>query len=113
MLIQQLRSALTSKPEEDPNKALLKALITSQNKTIAEGGTSTLKPQVLSSLLNEGGNTMAEWLETLNKQEEGESDLSKLLQLGNGNQKWGKPGLVFWTKPQPTYSKNKSGHNRT
>ena len=47
VLIQQLRSDLAGKKEEDPNKALLRALITQQNKTAGEGGTSTLKANVL------------------------------------------------------------------
>ena len=62
--------------EEDPNKVLLKALITQQNKTAAEGGISTLKPMVMNRLLTNEGNTMAEWLANLNKQEEGESELA-------------------------------------
>ena len=76
MLIQQLRNALGNKKEEDPNKALLRALVNPQNKTSAPGGANTLKPNVLSGLLTaEGGNSMAKWLGSLNKQEEGESEL--------------------------------------
>ena len=88
LLLQQLKSALSSKQEEDPNKALLKALITSQNKVTGEGGTNTLKPTILNGLLNpEGGNSMAEWLASLNKQEEGESELTKLLLSREGELK--------------------------
>ena len=90
MLLQQLRTALTSKQDEDPNKALLRALITTQNKSSGEGGTTTLKPHIISGLASEGSNNMAEWLAGLNKQEEGESELSKLLNMGEGDQKGGK-----------------------
>ena len=77
VLLQQLRSALEPRKEEDPNKALLRALLTQQNKTTAEGGTSTLKPNILSKMLQGDNTTMAKWLATLNKQEEGESELSR------------------------------------
>ena len=86
MLIQQLRTALTNKQDEDPNKALLRALITMQNKTTTDGGTSTLKPHIINSLLTTEGsnsNTMAEWLAGLNRQEEGESELSRLILAGD------------------------------
>ena len=80
--------ALAGKKEEDPNKALLKALITGQNKMPGEGGTNTLKTSILNGLLTpEGTNNMAEWLANLNKQEEGESDLAKLLLMGEGEPK--------------------------
>ena len=75
-LMQQLQAALAGKKEEDPNKSLLRALMTEQNKTQQAGGACTLKPNILHSIVNEGnGPTMAEWLATLNKQEEGESEL--------------------------------------
>ena len=51
VLLQQLKLALAGKKEEDPNKALLKALITDQNKTPGEGGTNTLKTSILNGLL--------------------------------------------------------------
>ena len=87
-LIMQLRNALSGRKEEDPKKMLLKALITNQNKTTGGGGTSTLKPAILNSLLtSEGGNSMAEWLANLNRQEEGESEISKLLLTGEGEPK--------------------------
>ena len=76
--MQQLRSALSGKKEEDPNKTMLKALITQQNKTTGEGGTSTLKANILKGVTPGGGN-MADWLANLNRQEEGESDLGKIL----------------------------------
>ena len=74
VLLQQLRTALSGKNEEDPNKLLLKALITQQNKTAGEGGTNTLKIGLVNRISAANTNTMAEWLATLNKQEEGESD---------------------------------------
>ena len=82
MLMDQLRAALTARKEEDPNKALLKALASSHNRTGAEGGTNTLKPNLLHGILGgETSNTMADWLANLNKQEEGESDA---IYLGEG-----------------------------
>ena len=36
-LLQQLKAALTGKKEEDPNKALLKALLSSHNKPLGKG----------------------------------------------------------------------------
>ena len=78
LLLQQIKAALTGKKEEeDPNKTLFKALITSQNKALGTGGTSTLRPAILRGLLEDSpnSNTMAEWLATLNKQEEGESEI--------------------------------------
>ena len=42
--MEQLRAALSGKREEDPNKALLKALITSQNKKGGEGELTPLNP---------------------------------------------------------------------
>ena len=41
VILQQLKATLTGKKEEDPKKALLKAFITTQNKTPEEGGTNT------------------------------------------------------------------------
>ena len=64
---------------DDPNKVLLKALITQQNKTSGEGGTSTLKAPIMTKLTGDG---MAEWLANYNRQEEGESDLSNFPLLG-------------------------------
>ena len=79
LLLQQLKASLGNKAEEDPNKALLRALVTAQNKTPSSTGASTLKSDVLNRLLGdkvEGDKTMAEWLATLNKQEEGESQFT-------------------------------------
>ena len=77
-IMNQLKAALSGKKEEDPNKNLLRALITTQNKTAGEGGTSTLKPNIARSI-NPGSGNMAEWLAQLNRQDEGESELSRLL----------------------------------
>ena len=79
LLMEQIRTTLGKKEEErDPNKALLKALITAQNKATGPYSTSTLKPDILHKLTNDEF-SMAEWLASLNKQEEGESEISKLL----------------------------------
>ena len=79
MLMEQLRVALAPKSvPKDQNKALLRALITAQNKAPGAGGTLTLKPEVLNRLVNEEF-SMPECLATLNKQEEGESEINKLL----------------------------------
>ena len=80
ILIDQLRAALAPKEEDkDPNKVLIKALLTNSNKTIGPGGTSTLKTDLLKKLSGEGEFSMAEWLASLNKQEEGESEVLRLL----------------------------------
>ena len=60
-LLQQLKDTLMGKKEEDPNKAILKAVVTNQNKMTGEGGTNTLKPNILNSLLMpESGSSMAD-----------------------------------------------------
>ena len=80
VLLEQTKMALAPKEaNKDPNKALLKALITSQNKTNGIGGVSTLKPDLLNKLTNEAEFSMAEWLASLNKQQEGESEVNRLL----------------------------------
>ena len=80
LLLEQLRTALAPKEEvKDPNKALLKALLTSHNRATGTGRTSTLKPEILSKLSADKEFSMAEWLATLNKQDEGESEIIKLL----------------------------------
>ena len=79
VLLQQLKIALSGKKEEDSNKLLLKALITQQNKTTGEGGTSTLRPATLNKLVADPREGMAEWLAGLNKQDEGESQLFCLI----------------------------------
>ena len=93
--LQQLRTALAGRKEEDPNRVLLKAFIKAQNKTQGEEGTNTLKPSVLNSLTNpESGNAMADWLANLNKQE-GELDFSKLaLGLDEGRRGKNKSGIL-------------------
>ena len=79
LLLEQLRTVLNTREEEkDPNKALLKALLTAQNKTTGSSGMSTLKPEVLSRLSGEREFSMAEWLASLKRQEEGESEIIKL-----------------------------------
>ena len=61
LLMDQLRTALSGKKEEDPNKALLRALVTNQNKMGAEGGINTLKPNLLHGILGgDTGNSMAD-----------------------------------------------------
>ena len=80
ILLEQIRTTLAPKEaDRDLNKALLKALITTQNKTAGCGGTSTLKPDMLSKLSGEAEFSTAEWLASLNRQEEGESEVSKIL----------------------------------
>ena len=85
MLLEQLKATLTSKKEEDPNKMLLKALTTNQNKATGEGGTNILKPSLYNSITATDNGSMAEWLASLNKQEEGESEVSKLILAGEGD----------------------------
>ena len=80
LMMEQLRTALAPKTtDKDTTRNLLRALITAQNKAGGVGGTSTLKPGIADCLMNEGEFSMAKWLATLNKQEEGESDVCKLL----------------------------------
>ena len=77
-LMEQLRVALGGKTEDkDPNRLLLKALISNQNKTPGLHGTSTLKPDLLHRLAGDGEFSMAEWLASLNRQDEGESEVLK------------------------------------
>ena len=79
-LLEQIRTSLAPKEaDRDPNKALMRALMTAQNKTIGCSGTSTLKPDIFSKISGEGEFSMAEWLASLNKQEEGESEVNKLI----------------------------------
>ena len=80
LLLEQLRSALTTKEtEKDPNKALLTALITSQNKAPGPSGTSTLKTDLMNRMAGCNEFSMAEWLASLNKQDEGESEVLRAL----------------------------------
>ena len=79
-LMEQIRAALTPRePGKDGNRALLKALLTAQNKTTGPGGTTTLKPETIHKLTNGDEFSMAEWLASLNQQEEGESDVNRIL----------------------------------
>ena len=86
--LEQLKTTLSTKKDEDPNKLLLKALITNQNKAPGDGGICTLRPSILNSITGAEGNNMAEWLANLNKQDEGESEIARLALLGEGD-----PGL--------------------
>ena len=80
LLLEQIRTALTPKESDrDPNRALLKALMTAQNKAPGCSGTSTLKLEMVNRLTGQTEFSMAEWLASLNKQEEGESEVTKLL----------------------------------
>ena len=82
VLLHQLRAALAGKQEND-NRTLLKALLTSQNKAPGEKGTNMLKPSILNNITSqEGGNNMAEWLASLNKQEEGASEFTLTFSYG-------------------------------
>ena len=79
ILMEQIRTALAPKAEEkDHNKALLRALLTNQNKMTGVSGTTTLKPELLGKLTAEEF-SMPTWLASLNKQEEGESEINKIL----------------------------------
>ena len=63
-------------------------MITAQNKTKTATGASTLKPEVINRLLGdnlEGEKSMAEWLASLNKQEEGESQFTYFRNELGGN----------------------------
>ena len=80
VLLEQIRTTLAPKEvTKDPNKVLLKALITAQNKVTGNGGTSTLPADTLNRLTGEAEFSMAEWLASLNKQEEGESEVNRIL----------------------------------
>ena len=46
-----------------------------------------MKPNILNKLAGGGSNTMADWLANLNRQEEGESELAKLLMDEEGGSK--------------------------
>ena len=78
-LLQQLRDSLSTKNQgEGPSKMLLRNLLTAQNKTTTPVGVNTLREDILGRILRnnpEGDKSMAEWLASLNKQEEGESHL--------------------------------------
>ena len=79
LLLEQIRAALGPKdPSIDHNKTLLRALIMNQNKTSGTGGTNTLKPELLSKLMGDREFSMVEWLASLNKQDEGESEVNRL-----------------------------------
>ena len=90
LLMQQLRTALTGKKEEDPNKALLKALVNAQNRTGDPSGVNTLKPELMGKLLSDNHTSMEEWLAGLNRQEEGEFEISHTKCEQEGECKHGK-----------------------
>ena len=91
-LLQQLRAALTGKQGEEPNKSLLRALSLPHNRAAGEGGTNTLKSNILSSILpGEGPSHTADWLANMNRQEEGEFKINRYaLGEGDPNQRQGK-----------------------
>ena len=79
-MLEQLRAVLTEKEgNRDQNKTLLKALITGHNKTTGISGTTTLRSEMMDKLTSPNEFSMAEWLATLNKQDEGESDIARFL----------------------------------
>ena len=75
-MIQQLHSALTTKAAGDPQKAMLRALMTQSNKTPTLGGAQALRPEIMAKLLNSDqipSNDMSSRLANFNKEDEGES----------------------------------------
>ena len=80
-LLTKLKAALGPKETNstDHNRLLLKALTNGQNRIPGISGTSTLNPDILDRLSSQREFSMAEWLASLNKQEEGEFDISKFL----------------------------------
>ena len=80
LLLQQLKAALEGRG--DPQQDNLRALTVEANKTTGIGGTSTLKPDILSRLNPDTPSSMHEWLAQLNQQEEGEY----LISLKNSEQ---------------------------
>ena len=88
-MLQQLQSALSSKPQTDPYRDMLRALTAQSNKTTGPGGVNILKPDILKKLqpeVPEGGinsrNEMSAWLARFSKEDEGES----ILRFNNGDQ---------------------------
>ena len=80
LLLEQAKVALAPKSvDTEPNRALLKALLSAQNKTTGTGGTSTLRPEVYNKITGDREFSMADWLASLNRQEEGESEVNKIL----------------------------------
>ena len=76
LLLNQLKAALSTK-KEDPNKLLLKALSSTHNKTQDPSGVNIIRPEVAHRLLS-GTSTMEEWLASLNRQEEGELEVTSM-----------------------------------
>ena len=120
LLLEQICTTLAPKDaDKDPNKALLRALITAQNKTAGKAGTSTLRPDLLHKLTGDGEFSMAEWLASLNRQEEGESEINKAYGRWDddfdcrADCKHSKMRSACWTRPLPTSFARKSGHRRT
>ena len=67
LLMEQIKAALGPKTQDkDTNKTLLKALLTTQNRTSGLQGTSTLKPDILNRLSSEEF-SIPGWLASLNK----------------------------------------------
>ena len=77
--LQQVRAALGPKEAQDSNRTLLKALVTGQNRATGLRGTTTLRPEILNKITTEEEFSMARWLASLNKQDEGESDFNRCL----------------------------------
>ena len=75
-LIEQLKRTLGVKETEDPQKAILRQFLTKSNTTLAQGGTTTLKPHLLKQLTGEEEDfNMADWLSRFNQQDQGESKI--------------------------------------
>ena len=78
LMMQQLKAALAGK-QEDPEKALIRALVNPQNRVTTNMGANTLRPELLNRLTADNPTSMAEWLANLNKQEEGEYEAAQIL----------------------------------
>ena len=93
-LIQQLASALGDKDAPDPQRDILKALLADSNKIKGTGGTTTLKPDILARLTGEDSAKMHDWLAQFNKQEEGENELFRITEEGEGKQTRVRSGML-------------------
>ena len=73
-LINQLKATLGKGDPGSQDKQLMKALLTADNLEPGAGGTSALRPDIISRITgNPGPSGMAEWTSNFNRQEEGES----------------------------------------
>ena len=76
MLLQQLQTALATKSDTDPQKAMIRALATQGNKAVGPGGVNMLRPDIMQKITHTPmGNNMSEWLANFNREDEGESFL--------------------------------------